>query len=101
LYRDNLAFFFFKDWLAMMLPYASTGRRVAVTQDGYFLLVPPETRKGDVVYFLDGGGSLGHVLRRMAELGGCLEFVGAAYVHGFYGIDVRCVKGKKESVKIR
>lgn len=85
----------------MTLPYASSGRRVAATQDGYFLLVPPETRKGDVVYLLDGGGSLGYVLRGRDDLGGCLEFVGAVYVHGFYGTDMRCIEGKEESVEIR
>ena len=68
-----------------MLPYASIGRRVAVTQDGYFVLVPPETRQGDAVYFLDGGGSLGYVLRR--KVGDEEhEFIWATYVHGFYGI---------------
>ena len=62
--KSGRAVLFYSDWLAMMLPYASVGRRVAATKDGYFLLVPPETRKGDEVFFLDGGGSLGVVLRK-------------------------------------
>ena len=80
-----MAMLFFHDWLAMMLPYASVGRMVAATKDGYFLLVPPETRQNDFVYFLDGGGSLGFVLREVGE-SDKYTIVGAAYVHGFYGV---------------
>jgi hypothetical protein len=65
-YRQvNTALLWSKDWLATTLPYASIGRRVAATRNGYLLLVPPETTKGDVAYFLKGGGSIGYVLRRV------------------------------------
>jgi hypothetical protein len=89
--QGNLSLLWAKDWLSTTLPYASLGRRVAATRTGYFLLVPPDTKTGDVVYFLEGGGSLGYVLR---PNDGAIEFffVGAAYVHGFYGIK-RCWEG--------
>jgi hypothetical protein len=83
--QGNTALLWSKDWLATTLPYASIGRRVAATRDGYFLLVPPDTMKGDVVYFFEGGGSIGYVLRRTDTVTDH-EFVGTAYVHGFYGI---------------
>ena len=68
-----------------MLPYASIGRHVATTCDGYLLLVPPETKPDDEVYFLKGCGWLGYISRKR-EGGDTFEFVGAAYVHGFFGI---------------
>jgi hypothetical protein len=75
-----LAFFLFKDWLAMVLPYASVGRRVAVTLNGYFLLVPPDTKEGDAVYSFEGDGSFGFVVRKKYDETQC-ELVGAANVH--------------------
>jgi hypothetical protein len=86
-------------WLALMLPYASVGRRVAATRDGYFLLVPPETRPGDQMYFLKGGGWLGYVLRKR-EGGDTIEFVGAAYVHGFFGIQPNWEGRVVENIRI-
>jgi len=82
-----------------MLPYASVGRRVAATGDGYFLLVPPETKPGDQVYFLKGGGWLGYVLRNRE---GCdtFEFVGVAYVHGFFGTQPNWEGRVVESIRI-
>ena len=87
-------------WLALMLPYASVGRRVAATCDGFFLLVPPETRPDDLVYFLEGGGTLGYVLRRREGLHAC-EFIGAAYVHGFFGTRLRREGSIIETLHIR
>ncbi|KAF2111875.1 heterokaryon incompatibility protein-domain-containing protein [Lophiotrema nucula] len=98
--KGNLAFLFYCDWLAMMLPYASVGRRVATTRDGYFLLVPTETRKGDHIYFLEGGGSLGYVLRNMEGPDG-FEFIGTAYVHGFYGTKLKWQERSTECITIR
>jgi hypothetical protein len=98
--QGNTALLWSKDWLATTLPYPSIGRRVAATRDGYFLLVPPNTAKGDVVYFFEGGGSLGYVLRRIGNAPE-YEFVGAAYVHGFYGIK-NCWHGiEKETVVLK
>lgn len=79
-----MSFTLFYSWLALMMPYASLGRRVAATQDGFFLLVPPETMPDDHVYFLNGGGMLGYVLRSRDSVE-TFEFIGIAYVHGFYG----------------
>jgi hypothetical protein len=79
-------------------PYASIGRRIAATQTGYFLLVPPDTTKGDVVYILEGGGSIGYVLR-MTNHGPEHKFLGAAYVHGFYGVQ-NCWQGMEQETVV-
>lgn len=101
LYREgNLAFLGFQDWLAMLLPYASVGRRVATTQEGHFLLVPPETQIEDVLYFLQGGGSLAHVLRPRGE-DEMWEYIGPAYIHGLYGVKMDWNSHTQESLNIR
>jgi hypothetical protein len=96
--QDVVGFFFFKDWLAMMLPYASIGRRVAATMNGYFLLVPPETKEGDAVFFFVRGGSLDFVVRKECEETQC-ELIGVAYVHGFFGVQ-RCWQGMERETVI-
>ena len=96
--QGNTALLWSKDWLATTLPYASIGRRVAAARSGYFLLVPPDTTKGDAVYFLEGGGSIGYVLRRVNNEPEH-EFVGAAYVHGFYGIQ-NCWQGMEQETVV-
>jgi len=96
--QGNMALLWFNDWLATTLPYASIGRCIAVTQTGYFLLVPPDTEQGDAVYFLEGGGSVGYVLRSK-DSGPDLEFIGAAYVHGFYGIQ-HCWQGMEQETVV-
>jgi hypothetical protein len=83
--QGNTALLWSKDWLA-------------TTLDGYFLLVPPDTMKGDVVYFFEGGGSIGYVLRRTDTVTDHV-FVGTAYVHGFYGIS-KCWEGMEQETVV-
>jgi hypothetical protein len=54
--------------------------------------------KGDVVYFFEGGGSIGYVLRRTDTVTDHL-FVGTAYVHGFYGIS-KCWEGMEQETVV-
>jgi hypothetical protein len=82
----------------MTLPYASIGRRVAATRNGYVVLVPPDTAEGDVVYFFEGGGSVGYVLWKIDDAPE-YELMGAAYVHGFYGIQ-DCRKGLEQETVV-
>jgi hypothetical protein len=98
--QGNTALLWSKDWLATTLPYASIGRRVASTRNGYFLLVPPDSMKGDVVYFLKGGGSIGYVLRKTNNVSEH-EFIGAGYVHGFYGVKDCCQGTEQETVVLK
>jgi hypothetical protein len=46
--------------------------------------VPQDTATGDVAYFLEGGGSLGHVLRETSSTYEH-DFIGVACVYGFNG----------------
>lgn len=93
------AFMLFKDWLALMLPYASVGRKIAASRDGYFLLVPPETQVDDEIFILEGGGSIAHVLRKETN-GAHHQYVGAAYVHGFFGVRMPFESWKLERVTL-
>ncbi|KAI0008306.1 heterokaryon incompatibility protein-domain-containing protein [Xylariaceae sp. FL0662B] len=100
---DVMVLVWYKDWLAMTLPYASIGRRVAATRDGFFVLVPPETKEGDSVVFLEGGGYVGYVLRKHThpQIGAeWHELIGVCYVHGFYGVKKR-VADYAEKFEIR
>jgi hypothetical protein len=87
--RQNYLYYVsFQCWLTLMLPFASIGRRVATTRDGYFMLVPPESRADDLVYFLEGGGTLAYIVRKVGSAAK-FEYVGTAYVHGFFGTKMK------------
>ncbi|KAH7393867.1 heterokaryon incompatibility protein-domain-containing protein [Phaeosphaeria sp. MPI-PUGE-AT-0046c] len=98
--RGNISILAWHDWLAMMLPYASVGRCVSVTDNGFFLLVPQDTLPGDMIFFLEGGGGFGFALRRENDSTEYV-FVGVVYVHGFYGTNVPWKSGFPTSVTIK
>lgn len=53
-----------------------------VTKQGYFALVPPETREGDTIALLKGG-QVPFVLRNASKSGAAgWELLGPCYVHG-------------------
>ncbi|KAF7510857.1 hypothetical protein GJ744_005957 [Endocarpon pusillum] len=58
------------------------GRRLCVTQDGYFGAVPMSTRPGDLVYIFKGG-NVPFVVRESKEEPGTFTLLAGCYLHGF------------------
>lgn len=101
LYRQGTAVFVLcKDWLGKTLLYASIGRRTAAGRERYFLLVPPETRENDGISILEGGGSIGHILKKDPD-GVHRKYIGAAYVHRFFGVRMPSESWDLERVSLR
>ncbi|KAI1329861.1 hypothetical protein F5Y16DRAFT_364867 [Xylariaceae sp. FL0255] len=94
----------YHDWLATTLPYTSIGRRVAATKSGFFALVPATAQQGECVYFLQGGGYPGYILRKHTgreALDHWYELIGCCYIHGLYGIQDIIGSNAVASLEIR
>ncbi|OQN98463.1 hypothetical protein B0A48_15733 [Cryoendolithus antarcticus] len=80
-------------------------RRLMVTESGIVGLGPVSSRKGDQVWFLEGG-KMGYVLRPISGLDDrdsrkTFTFVGEAYVHGYMRGEVLTQERTFEEIVIR